>query len=220
MKYRRVLYTKKLTAELKSKLCIASYDKRRASKKNVYFVTFASYADMKLADRISKRLPNVVLKSYRSCLFKAQCKPRLNKQSEKKFISSSSSPLPSIPPSPSLSSISFSSPPVTLTFLRNCHSTSITPQRSPVRRSNETLEERAMRILGSSIAARQCDSIMPSLEPPNFENHYPDVSLIESDSARNLKGKEQLIDNVQSCLNAMKTARQASDELCQLHGKV
>ena len=64
MKYQRVLYTKKLTAELKSKLRIASYNKRRSLKGNVYYVNFASDVDIGYADRISKHLRNITLKPF------------------------------------------------------------------------------------------------------------------------------------------------------------
>lgn len=66
MKYHRVLYTHQLTPELKSKLRIISYNKRRSLKGNVYYVTFGSDEDMKYADRISRRLRNITLKPFHS----------------------------------------------------------------------------------------------------------------------------------------------------------
>ena len=66
MKYQRVLYTNKFSAELKSKLRIVSYDKRRSLKGNVYYVGFASDADIAYADRICKRLQNVTMKPFQS----------------------------------------------------------------------------------------------------------------------------------------------------------
>lgn len=66
MKYQRVLYTHTLTPELKSKLRIISYNKRRSLKENVYYVSFASDGDMKYADRISRHLRNITLKPFQS----------------------------------------------------------------------------------------------------------------------------------------------------------
>lgn len=66
MKYQRVLYTKNFSAELKSKLRIASYHKRRSVKGNVYYVNFACDADITYADRICKRIRNVTMKPFQS----------------------------------------------------------------------------------------------------------------------------------------------------------
>ncbi|CAF1131153.1 unnamed protein product [Adineta ricciae] len=66
MKYQRVLYTNKFSAELKSKLRIVSYEKRRSLKGNVYYVSFASDADITYAGRICKRLRNVTMKPFQS----------------------------------------------------------------------------------------------------------------------------------------------------------
>ncbi|CAF1657314.1 unnamed protein product, partial [Adineta ricciae] len=49
-----------------SKLRIVSYDKRRSLKGNVYYVRFASDADIAFADRICKRLQNVTMKPFQS----------------------------------------------------------------------------------------------------------------------------------------------------------
>lgn len=80
MEYRRVLYTRKFTAEMKSKLRIMSYDKRRSAKGNVYFVTFASEVDMKLAERAAKRLRNVTLKPYQHHTDQSNCERRVTNQ--------------------------------------------------------------------------------------------------------------------------------------------
>ncbi|CAF4276994.1 unnamed protein product [Rotaria magnacalcarata] len=55
-----------------------------------------------------------------------------------------------------------------------------------------------MRILGPIIASRESVVSTPTLQPINLN-------------------KKQLIDHIQSCLSAMKTAQQAADELSQLH---
>jgi hypothetical protein len=117
MKYQRVLYTKKLTTELKSKLRIVSYDKRRSLKGNVYYVSFASDLDAKYADRISKRLRNITLKP-----FQPRCSSELQLESGTKTFehhdnlgsssvlltsSSSSSSISLLPTSETSNSVSF-----------------------------------------------------------------------------------------------------------------
>lgn len=149
MKYQRVLYTNKFTTELKSKLRIVSYNKRRSLKGNVYYVSFASNADIEYADRTSKHLRNVTLKpfqSHRVC--DAQCENQMS------IIRHQESPvLPFVPSSSS--PISFSSVSTTLSFLDDCPSGCITSEFSSLRRTDETLEKRVGRILGSRIAVHQ-----------------------------------------------------------------
>ena len=77
MVYRRVLYTRHMTEGLKSKLHIVSYDKRRAAKGNVYFVTFASESDMRLADRISRNIRNITLKPFRQLTRQSGCEDQV-----------------------------------------------------------------------------------------------------------------------------------------------
>ncbi|CAF2251696.1 unnamed protein product, partial [Rotaria magnacalcarata] len=101
-------------------------------------------------------------------------------------------------PSSSSSSIPSLSPPTTLTFLSDFPPSSITCQPGSLRRPNETLEERAMRVLGQIIASRESVVSTPTLQPINLN-------------------KKQLIDHIHSCLSAMKTAQRAADEFYQLH---
>ncbi|CAM4845524.1 unnamed protein product, partial [Rotaria magnacalcarata] len=171
------------------KLRIVSYDKRRSLKGNVYYVSFASDADIKFADRACKRLHNVTLKPFqvRSCE-KTQCQDRFSKCNNEKRLSSSFIPSSSSSSSSS-SPISFLSPPTVLTFFRDSNSSFVTSQSDSSRRIDETLEERAMRVLGSCI------------------------------ETSNRNEKQQVIENVKSCLQAMKTARQAADNLCQLYSR-
>jgi len=155
MKYQRVLYTDKFTTELKSKLRIVSYDKRRSLKGNVYYVSFASDADIEYADRISRHLRNVTLKPFQSrSASEAQRKNRISKCSQQESLASPSIPSSSTP-------IPFLSPPTTLTFLSDC-------QPSSLRCADETLEERAMRILGSRIPTGQSVVPTPTLQASNL----------------------------------------------------
>ena len=147
MKYQRVLYTKKFTSELKTKLRIVSYEKRRSLKGNVYYVSFASDSDIKFADRACKRLQNVTLKPFqpRSCA-QARCEHQFSPcKNDTRPSSLSSSP------------ISFRSPPTTLTFLSDSSSSFTTSPSDFSRRTNETLEVRAMRILSSCIETDKSD---------------------------------------------------------------
>ncbi len=64
-----------------------------------------------------------------------------------------------------------------------------------------------MRVLGQHVAT--CQSITPTstLQTSNLVSSNPDVSLIKIHVFKNIKYKEQLMDNIQSCLGAMETAR-------------
>ncbi|CAF1324980.1 unnamed protein product [Adineta steineri] len=186
MKYQRVLYTNKFTSELKSKLRILCYDKRRSLRGNVYYVGFATDADIAHAERVSKRLHNITLKPFQS--------RSVNKDHS------------------STSHTSFLSPPTTLSFLPDNESSSMTARSESLRRANETLEERAMRILGPRILKHQSVTITPTVI-----NLGSDVNVIKNPSTSNIKNKEQLIDNIQSCLQAIRTARGVADEVCQLY---
>ncbi|CAF0829176.1 unnamed protein product [Adineta steineri] len=206
MQYQRVLYTNNLTAEIKSKLGIVSIDKRLSSKKNVYFVSFASNADMKIADRIAKRIRNIALKPIQAISSDNQYEHRISiHNNQKRLLSSSTSP-------------TFLSPTTTLSFLSNCDSRCTTPQpSSPIQQANETLEERAKRILGSRVVIHKTVPPIPTLQPSNFLNSSADVNSSNNYLIRYEKDKKQLIDNVTSCLKTMEVVRQAADHLCQIH---
>ncbi|CAF4147569.1 unnamed protein product [Adineta steineri] len=195
MQYQRVLYTNKLTAEIKSKLGIVSIDKRLSSKKDVYFVSFASNADMKIAGRIAKRIRNIALKPIQAISSDNQYEHRINiHNNRKRLLSSSTSP-------------TFSSPTTTLSFLSNCDSPCTTPQRSsPIQQANETLEERAKRILGSRLVIHKTVPPIPTRQPSNFLNSGADVNSSNNYLIRYEKDKKQLIDNVTSCLKTMEIA--------------
>ena len=140
MEHRRVLYTKNLTEQVISKLRILSYDKRRAKKGNVYFVTFASQSDMTLADRTAKRLRDITLKPYQPSVTGSKSKsPRVNDGKHKSVLPSTSDSLPSIN-----ASCFVEGGPMHMDLQR--HSS------HPLK---ETLEERAVRVLGPAIAASQ-----------------------------------------------------------------
>jgi hypothetical protein len=167
MRYQRVLYTDEFTPELKSKLRIVSYNKRRSLKGNVYYVSFALDADIKYADRACKRLRNVTLKPFQSRDYrKTQYKDRLNTFSQRRTVVLSPIPLKSLS--------------TTVTFLSDCPSTSITSESGSVRRANETLEEHAMRVLGPSIATPRTIIPVPTLHPSNLVSSSLAVRLLES----------------------------------------
>ncbi|CAM4830100.1 unnamed protein product [Rotaria magnacalcarata] len=188
MNYQRVLYVDKFTSELKSKLRIVDFHRKQSLKSNVYFVKFASNADMEYADRACKRLRDLTLKPFQLSSFKTQHEHQIGTCSHQEALtpSSSSSSIPSL------------SPPTTLTFLSDFPPSSITCQPGSLRRPNETLEERAMRVLGPIIASRESVVSTPTLQSINLN-------------------KKQLVDHIQSCLSAMKTAQRAADGLYQLH---
>lgn len=217
MKHQRVLYIDRLTADIQTKLRIISYDKRRSLKGNVYFVRFASNTDMKAADRIAKRLPNITLKPIQISLPDSQRSHRINVcRNQASRLSNSSSSSIQVFSSP----IPFLSPPYFLSFLPNSNLGSITtPQLSPIERGNETLEERARRILGSHVEIDQNDEPIPTLQPPNFIHSGADINSNNNHINQYEKDKKQLFDNLQSCLTAMEITRRASDHLYQLHSK-
>ncbi|CAF1542310.1 unnamed protein product, partial [Rotaria sordida] len=115
-----------------------SYDKRRSLKGNVYYVSFASDADIAYADRISKRLRNITLKPFQ---------PRY---------------------------------------------------------ASEVQRESSIKICN-----HQESVVLSSGSPPS-------LSSISTLHTSNL-AKEQLINDVQLCLNSIKMARQVTDELYQLY---
>ena len=204
MKYQRVLYTNELTAEIRSRLRIVSYKKRRSLKNNVYFVSFASDADVKIADRSVKRLRNVTLKPV-------QC---FSSDIQHEDQSGSSNGIHK----PSSSSTPFRTPPTTLSFLRHCSSTFVASQ-SPVR-TNETLEERARRILGPRLPSQRNDGSIPTRPSAKFVGSYDQIDLNTNYVSTNQKDKIRIMDSVQSCLKTMKLVQQAADRICELHSKI
>ncbi|CAF3968030.1 unnamed protein product [Rotaria sordida] len=142
---------------------------------------------MKIADQNAKRTPSIKLKPIQLVSSDTQREHRINVCRNQESLLSSPS------------SSTFLSPPTTLSFLSNCHSTFVTPQPNPVQRADKTLEERARRILGPYITIRENDPPIPTLQAPNFE-----------------KDKKQL-DNMKSCLKTIEMSQQAADHLCQLH---
>jgi hypothetical protein len=197
MNHQRVLYADKFTSELKSKLRIVSFHKRRSLKAKVYDVEFASDADMKYADRVCKQLSDVTLKPLQLSSFKA----RRQHQTHQETLTSSL--LPS----------------TLLTFLPNYGSSSIIFQPDSLPVANETLEEHAMCVLDPIISSHQSVAPTPTLQPSNLVSSSSDLNIIESYVSLNMQDEKQLIGHVQTCLSAMKTAQRAADELYQLHSK-
>jgi len=176
MKYQRVLYTNNLSTELRSKLRIVAYNKRRALKGNVYFVSFASDADVAYADRACQRLRNVTLKPFqaRAC-DQSECDGQLTGSKQKTPTASSS----------------FQAPPSGVTFL-----------------PHET---------GPSALATQNVASLPDRQAPNLVGFTLEASLTCLFTI--IKDKQQLIDDVKSCLSAMTVAQLAADDLCRLYSK-
>ncbi|CAF1513575.1 unnamed protein product [Adineta ricciae] len=150
MKYQRVLYTNKFSSELKSKLRIVSYDKRRSLKGNVYYVRFASDADIAFADRICKRLQNVTMKPFQS------------------------------------RSTTVTSNPV-------IKSNAVIFKSNSLRSDNKASEESSIQVLDSTDMITSLTSNVP-------------ISNVN---------KQQLINDVQSCLNAVKIAQRVADDISQ-----
>jgi hypothetical protein len=199
MTYRRVLYTNKLTEQLKLRLRIMSCDKRRAYKGNVYFVYFASDADMQYADQAAKWLRHVTLKPFQRSDYESKREQRI---------------------SVSKNQVAFSSPTNTHSSIPDCVSTCITSQRSPLRRVDETLDQRVMRVFGPCVPSYQAVTPIIDPQPPNSVSFSVDENLVKNSVTANEHNKKQLIGNVHLCLSAMETARRAVDELGQLHGKI
>ena len=206
MLYRRVLYASQLTEQLKSKLRIISCDKRPACKGNVYFVRFASEADMKYADQVSKRLKNVTLKPLQRSDPESRSKERLSVR--KTQATAPSSP---IRLSPAITAHS---------TLPGCDSSCTASQKSPLRRADETLEERTMRVLGRCATAHPCATTTDAPPRPNSATSMTNVNLVRTSVMSNENDKKQLIEDVQLCLSAMDTARRAIDELKRLEDKI
>ena len=176
MKYQRVLYTNNFSTELKSKLRIVAYSKRRSLKGNVYFVSFASDADVAYADRACQRLRNVTLKPFQA---------RACDQSERdRGFTGSKEKTPT-------ASSSFEAPSSVATLP-----------------PNET---------GPAALATQNVTSLPDRQASNLVGFTLKVSLICLFTI--VKGQQQLIDDVKSCLNAMKVAQLAADHLCRLYSK-
>mgnify|MGYP000277126254 CR=1 FL=1 len=214
MKYQRVLYTKNFTAELKAKLRILSYDKRRSLKGNVYYVSFASDTDIKFADRACKRLHNVTLKPFRSrSSAKAQCEHQFKVYNNEKSFASSSIPSSSSLPMHCLA------PPRRLTFLSDNNSSFNTKQSDSLTYPDKTLQERAMRVLGPCIESKRSKISLSSFHLLNLIHHASIIELVGRDEISNRNEKQQLIDNVKLCLNIMKAARKAANNLSQLYSK-
>ncbi|CAF1339888.1 unnamed protein product [Rotaria sp. Silwood1] len=72
-----------------------------------------------------------------------------------------------------------------------------------------------MRVLGPCIETTRAITPLPVSEPLSSRSCAPDIDL--SDETAYVKQKQQLIDNVRSCLTAMTTTRRAADNVCQLY---
>ena len=114
----------------------------------------------------------------------------------------------------------FLSPPVTLSFISNNRHSFITPQTNSARRADETLEERARRILGPCLANNENVQLMSTLQQINFASSNGDANSENDRIIQYERNKKELIDDVKSCLTTMDMARQAADHLCQLYSKI
>ena len=64
MHYKHVLYTERLSEEMRTKLRILKYRKIKSKKNNVYFVDFATAEDAQYAQKACKRIQNVTIKPF------------------------------------------------------------------------------------------------------------------------------------------------------------
>ncbi|CAF1688303.1 unnamed protein product, partial [Adineta ricciae] len=177
MKYQRVLYTNKFSSELKSILRIVSYDKRRSLKGNVYYVGFASDADMAYADRICKRHQNVTIKPFES---RSPRGVEYQRRTERCKQAETHSSVPSV--------------------------------FSPSSSTNVASISACVQILDST---KNTSLRTPDVPISNVVSHYEinDDELFLYLIA--VKNKEQLLNDVQSCLNAVKIAQRAADDISQ-----
>ncbi len=193
MKYQRVLYTSEFTDELKKKLRILRYDKRKSLKGNVYYVGFSSEEDAQYATKLAKKLPNVTMKPFQP----KNTKVSSPKQSTSRF---SSSP-------------EFLSLPSTLTYLpENWYCVRSCPQPDTYARTGETLLERGQRLLGLRFEAQPTPSA-------DFVTSKPIVRLVERHISPTDNLKRVLIEEIKSCLAAIDCTRQAADDFCRFNGE-
>ncbi|CAF1225198.1 unnamed protein product [Rotaria sordida] len=123
--------------------------------KSCRFANFASAANIKHADRTSKRLRNITLKPFQPHHSSSdKHKDRFNIYNYQEIAATSP--------------ISFQSPPTMFTFLPDSNPSFITSQSDSLRSTNETLEERAMRVLGPRIVTSQSVAPTPTLQESNF----------------------------------------------------
>ncbi|CAF3957941.1 unnamed protein product [Adineta steineri] len=141
---------------------------------------------MEYADQACKQLRNVTLKPIQPCSSVVQHQHRIDVRSRQEKHASSCSP------------ISFPSLPPTFTFLTDYSSSTIAFQQDCLKRTDETLEERATRILAPIIKNQQTVAPRSTHQLSNLD-------------------RKQLIDSIQSCLNTMHMALMAADELCQFY---
>jgi hypothetical protein len=192
-KYQRVLYTSEFTDELKKKLRILRYDKRKSLKGNVYYVGFSSEEDAQRATKLANKLANVTMKPFQ---------PKTTKVSSPKQSTAQFS-----------SSFEFSSLPSTLTYLpENWYCVRSCPQSDTDERTGETLLERGQRLLG----------IRSEIQPPlsaNFVASKPIVRLVERHISPTDNLKRVLAEEIKSCLATIDYTRQAADDFCRFNGE-
>jgi hypothetical protein len=193
MKYQRVLYTSEFTDELKQKLRILRYDKRKSLKDNVYYVGFSSEADAQYATKLANKLSNITMKPFQ---------PKATKISSSKQPTDQFSSSPEFPPLPS-----------TLTYLsENWYCVHSSSQPDTYARTGETLLERGQRLLGLPFEAQPTASA-------NFVTSKPVVRLVERHISPTDNLKRVLAEEIKSCLAAINCARQAADDFCRFNGK-
>ena len=201
MDYRRVLYTKCMTKHIQSKLRIVSYDKQRACKKNMYFVSFASDADMRFADHAVKRLRDVTLKPIQQ-----PSSPTLERYRISTFTHRSLFFFTTLLPR----------------IFSNRRSTCIAHRPTALRWDNRALEARAPRLLDPCQSNHQSSGSSSSnaLKPRGSVTLNNHGNLVTKQTVFNGMDKTQVIDNIRSCVNAVETARNAADKLYHRYGKL
>lgn len=203
--YQRVLYTSEVTDELKAKLRILCYNKRKSLKDNVFYVGFASETDAQYATKLANKLPNITMKPFQ---------PKATQVT---------SPKPSairLPLSPELPSL-----PSTLTYLPpDWHLVHCRSLPDVYERGEEALLERGQRLLGLSPHVPP-SSLVPGPHPKplppsaSYVASKPVVRLVERHISPTDNFKRVLFDEIKSCLTAMDNARQATNEFCRFNGK-
>jgi hypothetical protein len=72
-------------------------------------------------------------------------------------------------------------------------------------------------VSSSSSSSTSSISIVQTSNSVSFSSY---INLIEINVPSNIKAKEQLINDLQLCLNSMETARQAADALYQIYSEI
>jgi hypothetical protein len=107
-------------------------------------------------------------------------------------------------------------------FQPRCASEAQRESRTKTCNHQDNLPAPSISLSSSSSSSSSPSSVpsIPTLQTSNSVSFSSDANLIEICLPSNTKIKEQLINDVQLCLNAVEAARLAADKLYQLYSKI